>query len=133
MPEPAYVYILRCHSVGNPLRGGASGETLYTGWTVDVARRVAQHQAGKGGRYTRSHLPVELVYQEEWPTQSEAMKRECEIKKMTRAEKLALIELGRKPATRGGRKPATRGGRKPATREGQKAPLPPRPHERPPR
>ena len=81
MPEPAHVYILRC-------RGG----TLYTGWTTDVSRRVEQHQVGKGGRYTRSHLPVELIYQEEYPTQSEAMRRECEIKKMTRQQKLALIE-----------------------------------------
>ena len=84
MPEIACVYILRCH--------GASGETLYTGWTVDVARRVAQHQAGKGGRYTRSHLPVELAWQEECPTREAAMRRECEIKKMTRKEKLALIQ-----------------------------------------
>ncbi len=78
---PAYIYILSC-------RGGG----LYTGWTVDVPRRVEQHQAGKGGRYTRSHLPVELVYQEEYPTQGEAMRRECEIKKMTRAQKLTLIK-----------------------------------------
>ena len=75
------VYILRC-------RGGA----LYTGWTVDVARRVAQHRAGRGGRYTRSHLPVELVYQEEFSTRAEAMRREVEIKRMTRGAKLALIE-----------------------------------------
>ena len=81
MSKSAYIYILRC-----------CGGGLYTGWTVDVAHRVEQHQAGKGGRYTRSHLPVELVYQEDYSTQSEAMKRECEIKKMTRAQKLALIE-----------------------------------------
>lgn len=96
MSESAYIYILRC-------RGGG----LYTGWTTDVAHRVEQHQSGKGGRYTRSHLPVELVYQEEYATQSEAMRRECEIKKMTRAQKLALIERR------------------------QKSPLQPQPHERP--
>ena len=78
---PSYIYILRC-------RGGG----LYTGWTVDVAHRVEQHQAGQGGRYTRSHLPVELVYHESWPTKSEAMRRETEIKKMSRTAKLNLVE-----------------------------------------
>lgn len=76
-----WVYILRC-------RGG----TLYTGWTVDLPRRLAQHQAGQGGRYTRSHLPVELVYQEECSTQRDAMRREMEIKRMNRGMKLALME-----------------------------------------
>lgn len=75
-----YVYILRC-------RDG----TLYTGWTLDVARRLARHQAGQGGRYTRSHLPVELIYQEECPTRRDAMRREREIKRMPRQMKLALI------------------------------------------
>ena len=78
-----YVYILRC--------GDGS---LYTGWTTDVARRVAEHGEGRGGRYTRSHLPVELVYHESCGTKSEAMRREAEIKNMTREEKLELI--GRK-------------------------------------
>ncbi len=81
----SYVYILRC-------RGG----TLYTGWTTDVQRRLEQHRAGRGGRYTRSHLPVELVYQEEFAARAEAMRREWEIKRMTRAEKLALIQLNAK-------------------------------------
>ncbi|MCR5347706.1 MAG: GIY-YIG nuclease family protein [Fretibacterium sp.] len=83
MPGAAYVYMLRCHS--------PRGDSFYTGWTVDVSRRLEQHQAGKGGRYTRSHLPVELVYQEKCPTRQAAMRRECEIKKMTRTGKLALI------------------------------------------
>ena len=86
---PSYIYILRCHGGG-----------LYTGWTTDVPRRVEQHQSGKGGRYTRSHLPVEMVYQEEYATQSEAMRRECEIKKMTREAKLALIQQSLRTASR---------------------------------
>ncbi|MBQ9566251.1 MAG: GIY-YIG nuclease family protein [Synergistaceae bacterium] len=78
-----WVYILRC-----------GDGTLYTGWTVDVARRVAAHNAGRGGKYTRARLPVEAVYRECWPTKSEAMRREIEIKKLTRQEKLALIDGG---------------------------------------
>ncbi|MBR1672261.1 MAG: GIY-YIG nuclease family protein [Fretibacterium sp.] len=95
---PAYVYILRCRGGGAPPESPQSG-TLYTGWTMDVGRRLAQHQAGRGGRYTRSHLPVELAYQEECATREEAMRRECEIKRMTREEKLALIGRG-KPSSR---------------------------------
>ena len=85
MATASYVYILRC-------RDG----TLYTGWTTDVPRRVEQHRSGRGGRYTRSHLPVELVYQEECATRTDAMRREREIKGMTRKNKLALIEGGRR-------------------------------------
>ena len=76
-----YTYILRC----------ADG-TLYTGWTNDLARRVAVHQAGRGGKYTRARLPVELVYHEQFGTKREAMRREWEIKHLTREEKLRLIE-----------------------------------------
>lgn len=75
-----YVYMLRC--------GDGS---LYTGWTNDLAARLAAHQAGRGGKYTRSHLPVELVYYELLPTRHEAMSRELQIKGLTRSEKLALI------------------------------------------
>jgi putative endonuclease len=75
-----YVYVLRC-----------CDGSLYTGWTTDVARRVAEHSAGMGARYTRSHLPVELAYSESCGTRSEAMRREAEIKNMTREEKLSLI------------------------------------------
>ncbi len=78
-----YTYILRC--------GDGS---LYTGWTNDLERRLAAHSAGKGGKYTRSHLPVRLVYREEFPTRGEAMARELAIKAMTREEKLALIARG---------------------------------------
>lgn len=75
-----YVYMLRC--------GDGS---LYTGWTNDLAARLAAHQAGRGGKYTRSHLPVELVYYELLPTRHEAMSRELQIKGLARSEKLALI------------------------------------------
>ncbi len=75
-----WVYMLRC--------GGGS---LYTGWTNDLAGRLRTHAAGKGGRYTRSHLPVTLVYAERCPSPSEAMRCECRIKRLSRAQKLALI------------------------------------------
>lgn len=76
-----YTYILRC-----------GDGTLYTGWTNDPERRLAAHNAGKGGKYTRSRLPVELVYSEEHETKEEAMRREWQIKQLTREEKLALVE-----------------------------------------
>ena len=76
-----YVYILKC----------ADG-TLYCGYTNDVEKRLATHQSGKGAKYTRGRLPVELVYYEEWSTKSEALIRECEIKKMTRTQKEKLIK-----------------------------------------
>ena len=78
-----WVYILRC--------GDGS---LYTGWTNDLPRRLAAHQAGKGGKYTRSHLPVELVYREAYDTAAEARRREWALKQLSRTEKLALIESG---------------------------------------
>ena len=84
-----FVYLLRC--------GDGS---LYTGSTSDVARRVAAHQAGKGAKYTRSHLPVELVYQEELPDQSAALRREAAIKRMPRRQKLALLEQAKPPSER---------------------------------
>lgn len=76
-----YVYMLRC--------GDGS---LYTGYTDDVQRRLKVHQSGKGAKYTRSRLPVELVYNEELPDKSAALRREAAIKKLNRAQKLALIE-----------------------------------------
>lgn len=75
------VYIVRC----------ADG-TLYTGWTTHLAARLKAHNAGTGAKYTRSRRPVELLYQEIFSTKSEALKRECAIKRLTRKEKLALIE-----------------------------------------
>ena len=76
-----YVYLLRC--------GDGS---LYTGYTDDVERRLAVHQSGKGAKYTRSRLPVELAYYEALPDKSAALRREAAIKKMTRQEKLSLIK-----------------------------------------
>ena len=74
------VYILEC----------ADG-SLYTGWTPDLDNRLKQHNAGRGSKYVRSRLPARLRYTESFSTRSEAMCRECAIKKMSRGEKLALI------------------------------------------
>ena len=76
-----YTYILRC--------GDGS---LYTGWTNYLTKRVADHNAGRGAKYTKAHLPVELVYYEIFETKEEAMKRECAIKKLSRPQKERLIE-----------------------------------------
>ena len=76
-----FVYMLRC--------GDGS---LYTGWTNDLEHRVKMHEQGKGGKYTRAHLPVELVYTESYETPAEARSREVKIKRLSRAEKLRLIE-----------------------------------------
>ncbi len=73
------VYILVC----------ADG-SLYTGWTNDLPRRLAAHNAGRGAKYTRSRRPVRLFYAELCETKQAALRRECEIKRMTRAQKLAL-------------------------------------------
>ena len=78
-----YTYILRC--------GDGS---LYTGWTNDLDKRIQEHKTGRGGKYTRAHAPVELVYYESFDTKKEAMSREWHIKQLTRKQKLALI--GRK-------------------------------------
>jgi UV DNA damage endonuclease len=75
-----FVYILRC-----------SDGSLYTGITKDVRRRTEQHNAGTASRYTRSRLPVEVEYQEPRATRSSALKREAEVKAMTRLEKESLI------------------------------------------
>jgi len=75
-----YTYILRCKD-----------GTLYTGWTKDLDRRVKEHNAGKGAKYTKARRPVKLVYCEEFSTRTEAMKRECAIKRMRREEKERLI------------------------------------------
>ena len=65
--------------------------SLYTGWTKDLEQRLQTHNAGRGGKYTRSRLPVELVYREEFETKEEAMSREWHLKRLTRQEKLRLI------------------------------------------
>lgn len=80
-----YTYILRCRD-----------NTLYTGWTNDIEKRVADHNSGKGAKYTRSRKPVELIYYEQFETKEEAMRREYEIKQFTRKQKEQLIEQGSK-------------------------------------
>ena len=76
-----YCYILEC----------ADG-TFYTGWTTDPPRREKQHNAGRGARYTRARRPVRMVYIEEQPDRTAAMKRELTIKKMSRGGKKKLVE-----------------------------------------
>ncbi len=80
-----FVYIVRC-----------ADDTLYTGWAMDVDRRVKAHNAGRGARYTRTHGPVKLVYTEEVLNRSEALRRERAIKAYPRAKKLALCRPQRK-------------------------------------
>ena len=76
----ACTYLLRC----------ADG-TLYCGWTNDLEKRLAAHNSGKASKYTRSRLPVKLVYFETFDTKQEAMSREARIKQLSRREKLALV------------------------------------------
>ena len=75
-----YVYMLRC-----------CDGSLYTGYTDDVDRRLACHNSGKGAKYTRSRLPVALVYSEECTDKSAALKREFAIKQLTKAQKESII------------------------------------------
>ncbi|WP_430504095.1 GIY-YIG nuclease family protein [Haloparvum sp. PAK95] len=75
-----YVYVLRC-----------ADDTLYTGYTTDVERRVAEHDAGEGAKYTRGRTPVELVHVEEFADKSTAMSREYEIKQLQRSKKERLV------------------------------------------
>ena len=76
-----YTYILKC----------ADG-TYYTGWTNDITKRLSNHNKGIASKYTRTRRPVELAYLEEFDTKEEAMKREVAIKKLTKIQKLKLIE-----------------------------------------
>ena len=75
-----YTYIVRC----------ADG-TLYTGWTNDIEKRIQAHNSGGGAKYTRSRLPVTLVYYESYETKEEAMSREWHIKRMTHTQKMKLF------------------------------------------
>lgn len=77
----AWVYVLRCND-----------GSLYTGWTNDLAKRVAKHSAGKASRYTASRLPIELAFAAPMPDRSAAMREEMRIKGLARAQKLALVE-----------------------------------------
>jgi len=79
---PYYVYVLMC-------KDGA----FYTGYTQDVKARMKLHRLGRGAKYARAHPPEKVVYLEKFETRSEAMKREREIKRLTRAEKLKLTSL----------------------------------------
>lgn len=76
-----YTYILKC-----------SDNTLYTGWTNDLEKRLKAHNAGKGAKYTKTRLPVEIVYYESFEDKIDAMKREYAIKQLSRKEKLKLIQ-----------------------------------------
>ena len=82
MRRSAFVYLLCC-----------SDGTIYTGWTLDVARRVKTHEQGRGARYTRMRRPVTLIYQERLPSRRAAMRREIAIKQMSRPRKLALAGI----------------------------------------
>lgn len=75
-----HIYILCC--------GDGS---LYTGWSTNVEKRLAEHKAGKGAKYTRTRLPVELVYREKWSSKQKALQREREIKNFSHKEKNTLI------------------------------------------
>lgn len=82
-----YIYILQC----------ADG-TLYTGWTTDLENRIKAHNSGSGAKYTRGRGPVQLLHSEAFETKGEALKREKQIQKMTRAGKLKLAGLGSETA-----------------------------------
>lgn len=86
-----YVYLLRC-----------SDGTLYCGWTTDLERRVAAHNKGTGAKYTRSRRPVSLVYYEQFPDKHDALSREWHIKRMSREEKIRLIQQDKEDDRREG-------------------------------
>ena len=83
MPKENYTYLLRC-----------SDGTLYCGWTTNLKKRLASHNAGTASKYTRSRRPVELVYYEVFETRHEAMSREAFIKRLNRREKQLLMKSG---------------------------------------
>lgn len=76
-----YTYIVEC-----------SDGSFYTGWTTNLERRIKVHNQGKGAKYTRARLPVTLKHYESFQTKEEAMRREYEIKQLSRREKQKLIE-----------------------------------------
>ncbi|MBP3336846.1 MAG: GIY-YIG nuclease family protein [Clostridia bacterium] len=78
-----FVYLLEC-----------CDGSLYCGYTNDVEKRVKTHNDGQGAKYTKSRLPVKLAYFEEFSSKSDALKRECAIKKLTKPQKLKLIKEG---------------------------------------
>jgi putative endonuclease len=97
---PAWVYLLRCQADGS----------LYTGWTNDLQARLGKHAAGTASRYTRTRLPVELALALPMADASAARREEARIKRLTRAQKLALIAASNSSISpRGGRRrPAPR-------------------------
>jgi putative endonuclease len=87
-----FVYILEC-----------SDGTLYTGYTTNIDHRIRQHDAGKGAKFTRSRRPVRLAYKERLASKSDALRREVQIKRMSRSSKLLLLarwsaEAGHSPS-----------------------------------
>ncbi|NLK63842.1 MAG: GIY-YIG nuclease family protein [Tissierellia bacterium] len=76
-----YIYIVECRD-----------KTLYTGYTVDLDKRIKAHNTNKGAKYTRGRTPVILKYYEEFDNKSDAMKRESQIKKLKRVKKLMLFK-----------------------------------------
>lgn len=85
----SYIYILLCKD-----------ESLYTGWTVNLEKRIETHNKGKASKYTRGRLPVELVYYEVFEDKIEAQRREYAIKQLKRKDKLKLIESFTKKSVR---------------------------------
>ena len=83
MESTWYLYILRCRD-----------DSLYTGITTDVEKRLEAHRSGKGAKYTRGRSPLELVYRESCGSHSDALKREHQVKMLTREEKQNLIREG---------------------------------------
>ena len=79
-----HLYILRCKD-----------GSLYTGITTDVEKRLEAHRAGRGAKYTRGRAPLELVYREECGDHSTALKREAEIKRLPREEKIKIVQTAR--------------------------------------
>ena len=76
-----YTYMVRCRD-----------DSLYTGWTNHLEKRVEDHNSGRGAKYKKSRRPVELVYYEQFETKEEAMRREWEIKQLTHQQKEKLLE-----------------------------------------
>lgn len=76
-----FVYVVRC-----------SDDSLYTGYTIDINRRISEHNRGKGAKYTRGRIPVHLKYIEECKTKKEGLRREHEIKKLSKKQKENMIE-----------------------------------------
>lgn len=81
MDKKYYIYLVRCND-----------DTFYCGYTTDVEARVAVHNKGSGAKYTRSRRPVALVYSECFDTKSDAMSRECEIKKLSHKQKMIMAQ-----------------------------------------